>query len=108
MGKGMKAGKKPKVGQAQQMQQIQAMQARLQAAQAEIEAMETEAGAGGGAVTVKVNGKHEMVSININPDVLDDAEMLQDLIVAATNEAMRQMEELSQAKMSTVTGGFGF
>lgn len=108
MGKGMKAGKKPKLGQAQQMQQIQAMQARLQAVQNEIEQMEAEAGAGGGAVTVKVNGKHEMVSVLIKPEVLDDAEMLQDLIVAATNEAMRQIEEMSQAKMNSVTGGFGF
>ena len=108
MGKGMKAGKKPKVGQAQQMQQLQAMQARLAAAQEEIEVMEAEAGAGGGAVTVKVNGKHEMVSVVIKEDVLDDVEMLQDLIVAATNEAQRQIEEMAQAKMSGVTGGFGF
>lgn len=107
MGKGMKAGKKPKMGQAQQMQQIQAMQAKFAAAQEEIEKMEAEAGAGGGAVTVKVNGKHEMVSVVIKEDVLDDAEMLQDLIVAATNEAMRQIEEMSSAKMNSLTGGFG-
>lgn len=108
MGKGMKAGKKPKMGQAQQMQQLQAMQARLAAAQEEIEKMEAEAGAGGGAVTVKVNGKHEMVSCVIKEEVLDDAEMLQDLIVAATNEAMRQIEEMSQNRMNSVTGGLGF
>ncbi|MCQ2552875.1 MAG: YbaB/EbfC family nucleoid-associated protein [Clostridia bacterium] len=107
MGKGMKAGKKPKMGQAQQMQQLQAMQAKLASAQAEIEQMETEAGAGGGAVTVKVNGKHEMVSVVIKPEVLDDVEMLQDLIVAATNEAMRQIDEKSEAKMSSITGGLG-
>lgn len=107
MGKGMKAGKKPKMGQAQQMQQLQAMQAKLASAQAEIEQMEAEAGAGGGAVTVKVNGKHEMVSVVIKPEVLDDVEMVQDLIVAATNEAMRQIEEKSEAKMSSITGGLG-
>jgi len=107
MGKGMKAGKKPKMGQAQQMQQLQAMQAKFEQAQSEIEAMETEAGAGGGAVTVKVNGKHEMVSISIKSEVLDDVEMLQDLIVAATNEANRQIEEKAEARMSSVTGGFG-
>ena len=91
-----------------ELKYIPFLEAVVKAAQAEIEAMETEAGAGGGAVTVKVNGKHEMVSIVINPDVLDDAEMLQDLIIAATNEAMRQVEEMSQAKMNSVTGGFGF
>jgi len=107
MGKGMKAGKKPKMNQNAQMAQIQAMQGRLAAAQEEIEKMETEAGAGGGAVTVRVNGKHEMVSVKINPEVLDDAEMLQDLIIAATNEAMRQIEEMSQNEMNKVTGGMG-
>lgn len=108
MGKGMKAGKKPKMNQNAQMAQIQAMQSKLQAAQEEIEKMETEAGAGGGAVTVRVNGKHELVSVKIAEDVLDDVEMLQDLIVAATNEAMRQIEEMSQNEMSKATGGFGF
>ena len=104
----MKAGKKPKMNQNAQMAQIQAMQSKLQAAQEEIEKMETEAGAGGGAVTVRVNGKHELVSVKIAEDVLDDVEMLQDLIVAATNEAMRQIEEMSQNEMSKATGGFGF
>ena len=108
MGKGMKAGKKPKMNQNAQMAQIQAMQSKLQAAQEEIEKMETEAGAGGGAVTVRVNGKHELVSVKIAEDVLDDVEMLQDLIVAATNEAMRQIEVMSQNEMSKATGGFGF
>ncbi len=108
MGKGMKAGKKPKMNQNAQMAQIQAMQSKLAAAQEEIERMETEAGAGGGAVTVRVNGKHELVSVKISEDVLDDVEMLQDLIVAAANEAMRQIEEMSQNEMSKATGGFGF
>ena len=107
MGKGMKAGKKPKMGQAQQMQQLQAMQERLAAVQEEIEKTQAQAGAGGGAVTVTMNGKHEMVSIEIKPEVLDDIEMLQDLIVAATNEASRQIEEMSQNKMGAVTGGMG-
>ena len=107
MGKGMKAGKKPKMNQGAQMAQIQAMQAKLAEAQEEIEKMETEAGAGGGAVSVRVNGKHELVSVKISPDVLDDVEMLQDLIVAATNEAMRQIEEMSQTEMSRATGGMG-
>lgn len=107
MGKGMKAGKKPKKNQAAQMAQIQAMQSKMMAVQEEIEKIEAEAGAGGGAVSVKVNGKHELVSVSISPDVTDDIEMLQDLIIAATNEAMRRVEEMSQSKMQAVTGGMG-
>ena len=112
MGKGMKAGKRPKqpkMNQAQQMQQMQAMQREMDKVQAEIEEMETEATAGGGAVTVKVSGKKEILDIQIQPDVVDpdDVEMLQDLIMAATNEALRQMEEISQGEMSKFTSGLG-
>ena len=112
MGKGMKAGKKPGVkknNQMAQMQQIQAMQRRMEEAQSAIEVMETEASAGGGAVTVRVNGKHELVSVTLKPEIVDpdDIEMLQDLIVAAANEAMRQIEETSQQEMSKVTGSLG-
>ena len=110
MGKGMKAGKKPKMNtQANQMAQVQALQSRMMAAQEEIEAKETEATAGGGAVSVKVNGKHEMVAVTIKPELCDpeDVEMLQDLIIAATNEAMRQIDEISQTEMGKLTGGMG-
>ena len=109
MGKGMKAGKKPKAPSMNQMQQLQAMQAKMNNVQEQIEAMETEASAGGGAVSVKVNGKHEVVSVNIKPDVCDpdDVEMLQDLILAATNEAMRQIDEISSQEMNKVTAGLG-
>ena len=111
MGKGMKAGKKPSQKQPKmnQMAQLQAMQAKMAEAQGQIEEMEIEASAGGGAVTVKVNGKHEMVALTIKPEVCDpdDVEMLQDLIIAATNEAMRQMEEVSQNEMGKLTSGLG-
>lgn len=112
MGKGMKAGKRPgakKSGQAAQMQQLAAMQRRMEEAQSEIEAREAEASAGGGAVSVKVNGRHELVSVTLKPEIVDpdDIEMLQDLIVAAANEAMRQIDEISQQEMSKVTGGLG-
>lgn len=110
MGKGMKAGKKPKMSIDQnKMAQLQAMQARMEQAQAQIELMETEATAGGGAISVKVNGKHEMVSVSIKPELCDpdDVEMLQDLIVAATNEAMRQIDEISSTEMNKVTAGMG-
>ncbi len=107
MGKGMKAGKKPhapKANMQQQIAQLQAMQSRMDEVQAMIDSSEKEASAGGGAVTVKVNGKHELVSVNIDKDVLDDVEMLQDLIIAAANEAMRQMDDFAKAEMEKVTG----
>ncbi len=106
----MKAGKKPSMGNKQnQMAQFQALQAKMMEAQTEIEKMETEASAGGGAVTVRVNGKHEIVAVNIKPDLCDpeEVEMLQDLIMAAGNEAMRQIDEITQNEMGKLTGGMG-
>lgn len=120
MGKGMKAGKKKHSGgggggsrggmsaqQAQQMRQLQQMQEEMDRVQEEIETKEAEATAGGGAVSVKVNGKKEVLSVTIDPDVMDpeDPEMLQDLLIVAVNEALRQIEEISQAEMEKVTGG---
>ena len=112
MGKGMKAGKKPKqpkMGNAQQMAQMQAMQREMDKVQEEIEQMETTATSGGGAVTVTVTGKKESKDIQIQPDACDpdDVEMLQDLIMAAANEALRQMEEISQTEMNKFTSGLG-
>ena len=112
MGKGMKAGKKPKqpkMGNAQQMQQMQAMQREMDKVQEEIEQMETTATSGGGAVTITVTGKKEIKDIQIQPDACDpdDVEMLQDLIMAAANEALRQMEEISQTEMNKFTSGLG-
>ena len=113
MGKGMKAGKKPKapgMGNMQkQMAQMQAMQRKMDAMQAEIEEMEASASSGGGAVTVVVSGKKEIKDIQIKPEVVDpdDVEMLQDLIMVAANEALRQMEESSQNEMSKLTAGLG-
>ncbi len=107
MGKGMKAGKKPhapKANMQQQIAQLQSMQAKMDEVQAMIDASEKEASAGGGAVSVTVNGKHELVSVKIDPEVLDDVEMLQDLIIAAANEATRQMDEFAKAEMEKVTG----
>jgi DNA-binding YbaB/EbfC family protein len=117
MGKGMKAGKKKSGGsgggkgmqmqQAKQLQQLQAMQQQMDAVQEEIEKKEIETTAGGGAVAVKVNGKKELVSVTIDPDVMDkdDPEMLQDLIIVAVNEGLRQIEEISKSEMEKVTGG---
>lgn len=114
MGKGMKAGKRPKQGggaksQQQQMAQLQAIQREMDRVQAEVEEMETSASSGGGAVNVTVNGKKEVTNITLEPDIVDpdDIEMLQDLVMTAVNEALRQMEEISQNEMNKVTGGLG-
>ena len=110
MGKGMKAGKRPRQkapAMQQQLQQVQAMQAMMEKKQDEIEAHEVETSAGGGAVTVKVNGRKELVDIKLSPEAVDpdDIDMLQDLIMSAVNEAVRQISEYSEAEMSKVTGG---
>ena len=82
-------------GQMAMMKKIQEMQAQLEQKQAEIEATEFVASAGGGAVEVTVNGAHEVKSIKMQPDVInpDDADMLADLIIAATNEAMKKADD---------------
>ncbi len=91
------------------MKQAQKMQKQMEDAQKQLEVMELEASAGGGAVTVKVSGKKEILSVEIDPEVVDpdDVEMLQDLIVAAANEALRKVDEASHSAMSKLTGGFG-
>lgn len=115
MGKGMKAGKKPNPNKGmggnmqKQMQQMAAVQRKMEALQDEIDKMETTATSGGGAVTVTVNGTKQIVSINIKEEVVDpdDIEMLQDLIITAANEALRQMEEISNNEMGKLTAGLG-
>ena len=91
------------------MKQAQKMQRQMEEKSKEMEEKEWEASAGGGAVTVKVSGKKEVVSVKLSPEVVDpdDIEMLEDLIVAATNEALRKVEEESSAVMSKLTGGLG-
>jgi len=118
MGKGMKAGKRPKAPSVgggggkdmqKQMQQVQAMQKKMDELQGEIEKMEATATSGGGAVTVVANGKKEITSIKIKPEVVDadDIEMLEDLILTAANEAIRQMEETSQNEMAKLSSSLG-
>ena len=89
------------------LKQAQKMQADMQKAQEELEAKELEASVGGGAVVVKVNGKKEVVAINIKPEVVDpdDIEMLEDLVMSAVNQAMREIDELQKSQMGTLTGG---
>ncbi|SDY91351.1 hypothetical protein SAMN05660462_01209 [Proteiniborus ethanoligenes] len=89
------------------MKQVQKMQKQMAEMQKELEEREVEASAGGGAVTVKVNGKKEILAIEIDKDVVDpdDVEMLQDLIMAATNEALRNADDMVNREMQKVTGG---
>ena len=117
MGKGMKAGKKPKnraggvpgKDMQKQLKQLQAMQAEMEQKQAELENKEITTTAGGGAVEVTMSGKKEITKLVIDKDVVDpdDVEMLQDLVTAAVNEAIRQISELEESEMNSITGGFG-
>lgn len=91
------------------MKQAQRMQRQMEEGQKELEIKEFTAAAGGGAVEVTVSGKKEIVGVKLSQEVVDpdDIEMLQDLIVAATNEALRQAEEASSALLGKMTGGLG-
>lgn len=90
------------------MKQAQQMQSKMMRVQEELEAKTVEATSGGGMVTAVVNGKHELISLKIEKDVVDpaDIEMLQDLVVAAVNEGVRKAQEMAQEEMSKITGGF--
>ena len=96
-----------KGGLGNMMKQVQQMQAKMEQMQAELEKTEVEATAGGGMVKVVANGKHDILSITIDPEVVDkdDVEMLQDLIVAAVNQAHQKVQELQAEQMSNITGG---
>jgi DNA-binding YbaB/EbfC family protein len=87
-----------------QAQQVQAKMAEMQAVLAE---RTVEATSGGGMVKVVMNGRHEIVSMDIDPEVVDpeDVEMLEDLVIAAVNEVRSKVEEMIKAEMSTITGG---
>ena len=89
------------------MKQAQRMQRQMEENQKALESTEFEAKAGGGAVAVTVTGKREITKIELAPEVVDpeDIEMLQDLIMAATNEALRKVDEANEAAMNQMTGG---
>lgn len=91
------------------MKQAQRMQRQMEETTKELEAKEYTAAAGGGAVSVTVSGKKEVTAVKISPEAVDpdDVEMLEDLIMAATNEAFRQLEEANNNAMSKLTGGMG-
>ena len=104
---GMPAGGMGGMNMQQAIKQAQKMQEDMQKMQEEMKTAEFEAAAGGGMVTAKVNGNHELLSITINPDVVDpdDVEMLQDLVVAAVSAAFQKASDSAQQKMSQITGG---
>ena len=91
------------------MKQAQKMQRQMEEQAKELETKEYTATAGGGAVEVTMNGKREVLRVKLEEEVVDpeDIEMLQDLIVAATNEALRKVDEESNSAMSKLTGGLG-
>ena len=93
----------------QMMRQVQQMQAEMMKAQEELKNEVVEASAGGGMVTVKISGDLELRELRIDPEAVDpeDVELLQDMVQAAGNEAIRSAQELAASKMGAATGGLG-
>ena len=93
----------------QMMKQVQEMQAEVMKAQEQLKDEVVEASAGGGMVTVKVSGELELRELRIDPGAVDpdDVEMLQDMVLAAVNEAVRSAQELAANRMGAATGGLG-
>lgn len=91
----------------QAIMKAQKMQQQVVAKQAELETQEFEAASGGGVVSARINGKREFLSITIKPEAVDpdDVEMLQDLVLAAVNEAVRKVDETTEAEIGKITGG---
>ncbi len=91
------------------IRQAQKMQEDMEALQADLDAREYDISAGGGMVKLKINGKKEVLSIDISPDIVDpdDVETLADIITAAVNEGIKRVEDTNAAEMSKVTGGMG-
>jgi len=91
----------------QMVKQAQQFQQRLTEMQAELAGKQVSASVGGGMVSATVNGRHELVSLTIDKEVVDpsDPQMLQDLVVSAVNEAMRKAQDMIEAEMAKITGG---
>ena len=91
------------------LRQAQKMQEEMEALQADLDEREYDVSAGGGVVNVKINGKKEILSIGIEPEIVDpdDIETLSDILVAAVNEAIKRVEDTNSAEMSKITGSMG-
>lgn len=90
---------------AQLMQQAQKVQEDLKKAQEELADLEVTGEAGGGLVKIEMNGRHEVRRVHIDPEVADDREMIEDLVAAAINDAVKRIQETTQERMSGLTGG---
>ena len=93
----------------QMIRQAQKMQEDMEALQADLDAREYDISAGGGVVGVKINGKKEILAIDIQPEIVDpdDIETLSDILVAAVNEAIKRVDDTNNAEMSKITGSLG-
>ena len=91
------------------LKQAQKMQEDMAALQEELDSREYDVKAGGGMVEVKINGKREILSVSINPEIVDpdDVETMEDIIVAAVNEAIKRVDSTNETEMSKITGSFG-
>jgi DNA-binding YbaB/EbfC family protein len=89
------------------LRQVQQMQGRMEKLQKDLENETVEATAGGGAVTVVATGTQKLLSVRIDPDAAGDPEMLQDLVVAAVNEALEQSKQMAAEKMQALSAGMG-
>ncbi len=89
------------------MKQVQKMQAKMEELQAQLESATVDGSSGGGMVKVTTNGKNQILSLSIDPEVVnkDDVEMLQDLVIAAINQARQKVQELQAEQMGNLTGG---
>lgn len=94
-------------GQAEMLKRVQQLQEDMANTQAELESKEYDVSSGGGMVNIRINGKKEILSVKIDPTVVtsDDVEMLEDLLAAAVNEAIRLVEDTNEQEMSKLTGG---
>ena len=96
----------PKGGINKMIKKAQEMQSQMEKAQAELNSIEIEGQAGGGMVSVTVNGHKELVALNIDPEILDeDKEMIEDMILAAVNQGLQNAGKVAEEKMNSITGG---
>jgi hypothetical protein len=96
----------PKGGMTKMIKKAQELQSQMEKAQEELNSIEIEGQAGGGMVTVKVNGHKELVSMDIDPEILkEDKEMIEDMVLAAVNQGLQNAGKAAEEKMNSVTGG---
>ena len=96
----------PKGGITKMIKKAQEMQSQMEKAQAELNSIEIEGQSGGGMVTVMVNGHKELVSLNIDPEILiEDKEMIEDMILAAVNQGLQNAGKIAEEKMNSISGG---